>query len=135
MVGCKSIKNNDEISNSSKEMLKESLYQTKWSLIKLGSQKPKFSNENIKITLQFNKENSYASGYSGCNRYNGKYETKNNTLSFGNFISTKMACPEENMKIEDNFLKTLPKTNNFEIIGDTLLLKNKERTIMVFIAE
>jgi heat shock protein HslJ len=48
--------------------------------------------------------------------------------------STKMACPDNDMSFENNYLNNLNKVTNYSINEDTLFLKNKDRVVLVFIA-
>lgn len=48
-----------------------------------------------------------ASGFSGCNRYMGRYELKNGLLSFGPIAGTRMACVGAGGEIEPAYLDAL----------------------------
>lgn len=110
-----------------------SLYQTEWELIRMGSTKPKLTDTDEKITIIFSKSNSHFAGFSGCNRYGGQFKIKKDNLSLENIFSTKMACPEINMRFEDNYLNVLNKVNGYNIIGDTLFLNKGERPALIYI--
>lgn len=112
-----------------------SLFQTEWELIRMGSSKPKLTENENKVSILFSKDNSHFTGFSGCNRYSGKYEIKRGNLTFDNVACTKMACPDINMNFENNYLNALNKVNNFSIVADTLFLNNGERPILIFIAK
>jgi len=111
------------------------IFQTQWELIRMGASKPKLTGTDNKVSILFSKDNSHFAGFSGCNRYSGKYEIKKGNLLFDNIVSTKMACPEADMSFETNYLNTLNKVNNFAINGDTLFLKNNGRAVLIFIAK
>jgi len=111
------------------------LFQTEWELIKMGAAKPKLTATDNNISILFSKDNSHFAGFSGCNRYSGKYDIKKEKLLFDNIISTKMACPEADMTFETNYLNALNKVNNFAINGDTLFLKKDERAVLIFLAK
>ncbi|MCK9163434.1 MAG: META domain-containing protein [Bacteroidales bacterium] len=111
-----------------------SLYQTEWELVKIGSSRPKLTDTDEKITIVFSKNNSHFAGFSGCNRYGGQFNIKRENLSLENVFSTKMACPEMNMRFENNYLNVLNKVNGYIIIGDTLFLNKGERPALIFIA-
>ncbi|MDD4528517.1 MAG: META domain-containing protein [Bacteroidales bacterium] len=112
-----------------------SFFQTEWELIKMGSSKPKLTETDNKITILFSKNNSHFAGYSGCNRYSGKFNIKKENLTIENVISTKMACPDLNMSFENNYLNALNKVTNYNIIEDTLFLIKGERPVLIFIAK
>lgn len=71
-----------------------------------------------------NAENRF-NGHGGCNGFSGTYELRSgNRISISNAISTQMACP--NLEIETQFLKALQTADNFNVVGDELVL-NKAR--------
>ena len=111
------------------------IFQTEWELIRMGASKPKLTGTDNKVSILFSKDNSHFAGFSGCNRYSGKYEIKKGNLLFDNIVSTKMACPETDMSFETNYLNALNKVDNFAINGDTLFLKNNGRAVLIFIAK
>lgn len=111
------------------------IFQTEWELIRMGASKPNLTGTDNKVSILFSKDNSHFAGFSGCNRYSGKYEIKKGNLLFDNIVSTKMACPETDMSFETNYLNALNKVDNFAINGDTLFLKNNGRAVLIFIAK
>lgn len=71
--------------------------------------------------LHFMKDDKRITGNTGCNNFSGTFTITNNSLSFNHdFVSTKMVCPGYD---EAAFERSLLRTNNFEINGDTLVLK------------
>lgn len=69
-------------------------------------------------TLTFEKDKIY--GNAGCNNYNADVNIKENEISFGFFIKTKMYC--DNMKIEKAFIAKLEKAKSYKIIDEKLKL-------------
>ncbi|MBR8830827.1 MAG: hypothetical protein N5P05_000251 [Chroococcopsis gigantea SAG 12.99] len=66
------------------------------------------------ITATFAKNR--LSGSSGCNRFMGGYQEKNNTLTIDKDLAgTRKACPEEQMKLESKFLTLLPGAKQYMI--------------------
>jgi heat shock protein HslJ len=60
-------------------------------------------------------------GNGGCNAMSGSFEIRSmNRISFSKMIVTRMTC--SNMDIESRFLKALEMTDNFNLVGDTLIL-------------
>lgn len=109
-----------------------SIFGTEWKLEKIGSSKVKHNEENERITLLMTMEPENVSGFSGCNRYFGKFSIKKNKLVFKEMAATLMACPQQTMDFESKYLKTLDKVNNFMIENDTLFLKNDDRILLIF---
>ncbi len=74
-------------------------------------------------------------GNAGCNHYGGKYEVDRNSLRFPDSIfSTAMACdPEDVMKQEAEFLRTLRWADRFRIAGDRLeMIDAQGQSILAF---
>lgn len=109
-------------------------FQTEWQLIRVGAVKPKLTGTDNNVSILFSKDNSHFAGFSGCNRYFGKFEVKKENLNLMDIGSTKIACPDNDMSFENNFLNNLNKVTNYSINQDTLFLKNKDRVVFVFIA-
>ena len=82
-------------------------------------------------TLTLVPDNQYAdaefdanrvSGFSGCNTFNARYRSGGRTLFISQPASTLMACPEEAMTFEQNFLQLLNSSRFFSTRGDTLTI-------------
>jgi heat shock protein HslJ len=74
------------------------------------------------ITLVF--EGERIAGSSGCNRYFAGVEAGNapGELAIGLVGSTRMACPEDQMALEDRYLKGLGSVVRFAFVTDRLAL-------------
>ncbi|PNQ74984.1 hypothetical protein C1T31_02280 [Hanstruepera neustonica] len=75
------------------------------------------------LTITFNDSIKAISGYSGCNRFSGSYETEGNMLKIGPLASTKMACSNDRNAVETEFLRLLGLVNSFENSNGQLILK------------
>lgn len=79
----------------------------------------------VKPTLSF--ENGQVSGNAGCNNYGAKFTIKENSISIGLAMSTKMYCT--NMHIEKAFFDCLQSATYYKIKDDRLYIyseKNEE---------
>jgi heat shock protein HslJ/uncharacterized membrane protein len=76
-----------------------------------------------------------ASGFSGCNRFNGPFKREGDTLTVGPLAGTMMACPEPRMAIEKRFLDGLSGTHRVAIAGDRLTLTPASGQPLAFQAE
>lgn len=63
-----------------------------------------------------------ANGNSGCNGFFGSYEVENDHISFSSLGSTMMACDENLMRQETEFLTALQQISSFRTSGNTLTL-------------
>ena len=82
-------------------------------------------------TLHFMLDSRRVAGNTGCNNFSGTFNIDKNNLQFNHdFVSTKMACPGYD---EVAFERSLLRTNNFEINGDTLNLKENQTPLSYWI--
>lgn len=98
-----------------------SLVDTKWKLTELNGKAVEYKEGEKEVFLQLLSDEKIAYGFSGCNTFRGGYEIKDGLrIKFGPLASTLMACP--NMKIEQEFLKTLETVDNYNFDGKNLVL-------------
>ena len=72
-------------------------------------------------------EDGTVSGSGGCNNYNGPYTVDGAALDFGPLISTKMACADEAVSLQEaNYFAALDRVTKFDFIGDTLELRDAD---------
>lgn len=102
----------------------EKLENSNWVLVNIGNEKPVSENP---ITLLFQTENKF-SGKAACNRYFGEFMQNQNSISFKNVGSTKMACP--NLNTESKYFSILNSVESFEIKKSQLHLKSEETTLI-----
>lgn len=81
--------------------------------------------------LQFNLNKQQVHGNTGCNQLNGKFTIGQDSLSFGELITTKMAC-QDVMELESQFVEALNRTNKYDISNERLLLLHDKDTLMTF---
>jgi len=80
--------------------------------------------------LQFDLVNNHVSGNTGCNQLGGNAAVEGDSLSFGQLITTKMACAGV-MELESQFLDALDRVNRYDFSNEDLLLLQDEDTLMV----
>jgi heat shock protein HslJ len=76
-----------------------------------------------------------ASGFSGCNRFNGGFKRDGDTLTVGPLAGTMMACPDPRMAAEKAFLDGLSGKHGVAISGARLTLTPASGPPLVFQAE
>ena len=117
---------NGEIWIFEKLDLKEKLLDTKWKLSEMGQ--TKLPEKEITISFDKNKVN----GNSGVNNYFGSYEIKNNSIKIGPVGSTRMAGPENLMKIEFEYLKLLQDSKTIKLNNNLLILTTNDGKVLKF---
>ncbi len=95
-------------------MASDPISGTNWKLLSWGNEKsPQTVLDQTEISLNFQEDQ--ISGSSGCNRYFASYTLEDEQLKFGVAGRTQMACPEEIMKQEDQFLSALQASQTYTI--------------------
>jgi putative lipoprotein len=99
---------------------------TTWVLATLDGEPAGTGADGRAPDISFEAEAGRAAGFSGCNRFSGGYSREGSSehgaaLSFGNMMSTMMACAE-GMELEREFLQMLGKVTAFVIREGSLVL-------------
>jgi heat shock protein HslJ len=106
-----------------------------WVLSGLGTAaEPQGVLETVQISLEYDPATGGISGSAGCNRYFGEATVDGDALTFstGPLGMTRMACSEEVMVQEAEFIETLGQVTRFAIEGETLYLFTEAEEVLVF---
>jgi heat shock protein HslJ len=85
--------------------------------------------EGVDAGLTFS-EDGQVSGTSGCNGLGGDYTVQGDKITFGEFVSTLMACDDPIMKQEEAAHMVMTGETTYKIEGDTLTI-NKNGIVLV----
>lgn len=109
------------------------LVGTQWGLVDLSGKAPA---ENGRFSLLLDAEGQI-SGQSGCNRYSGRYELTGEKLKIASpLVGTRMACPGDAMKQENEFLDILSSAEQLGIQDDgRLFIWGAKGRILIFAAQ
>jgi heat shock protein HslJ len=77
--------------------------------------------ETAEVDITFDPATGRVFGTSGCNRYSGGFTLTGEGLGFGAAAGTMMACPEDQMAVEQAFLSGLTTISRFDIAADGAL--------------
>jgi heat shock protein HslJ len=88
-----------------------------------------------KLYLNFNQTNHQLSGFSGCNRFSGRYSLQTDSIKVGPLASTKMFCEETANKIESEFHQALSTIDNIVLKDGILQFISKEKIVLTAIKE
>ena len=106
-----------------------------WVLSGLGTAaEPQGVLEKVQVSLEYDPEEGRISGSAGCNRYFGEATVDGDALTFstGPLGMTRMACSEEIMVQEAEFIETLGQVTRFAIEEETLYLFTDGEEVLVF---
>ncbi|MCU0293991.1 MAG: META domain-containing protein [Thermoanaerobaculaceae bacterium] len=71
-----------------------------------------------RLTLEF--QDGQVSGDSGCNRFHGSFTVEGNALAIGPLMTTRMACDDESMVQEQQFLAALASAATWDLVRGML---------------
>ena len=109
---------------------KFTLSENKWILTELNG-KAVANKTSKEYFINLDSKSGKFTGFAGCNNLKGSYVmTKPGKLMLTNIISTKMACNE--LKMENDFIAALGKTDNYMIEGDMLHLHKGKTAVAKF---
>lgn len=74
------------------------------------------------------------SGNVGCNSFGGKYEVSGETIKFGQFMTTLMACMDTIGEQESAVLAVFVNTAPFALTGDTLTITSADGSMVAVLA-
>lgn len=101
-----------------------------WKLTAYGpADAPTPAVEDVDAGLTF-KEDGTVSGSSGCNGLGGDYTVEGNRITFGEFVSTLMACDDPIMAQEEAAHTVMTGTATYKIEGDRLTI-TKDSNVLV----
>lgn len=96
------------------------LAETKWRLIELNGNTVDPTTRRD-YYMNFDSKSGTFKAFVGCNRITGSYFMKAaKKLAFSKVSATKRGC--DNINFENDFIKTIPKTDNYMVEGNVLHL-------------
>ena len=103
---------------------------SEWVLTHMNRDQPVL--ENAEVTLAFG--DGRISGKSACNRYSAGIEEGENAgdIKIGQSMSTRMACPDVLMKIEQQYLAALSRVTSFSFHAGSLILSGQKEDGTVY---
>jgi heat shock protein HslJ len=101
-----------------------------WKLVAYGpANAPIPAVEGVEAGLTFEADGK-ATGTSGCNGLGGDYTVAGDQITFGEFVSTLMACDDPIMAQEGAAYKVMTGTATYKIEGDTLTITNDDMVLV-----
>ena len=102
-----------------------------WKLTAYGAaDAPTPAVEGVEAGLTFNDDGTIT-GSSGCNGLGGDYTVEGDQITFGEFVSTLMACDDPIMAQEEAAHKVMTGTATYKIEGDTLTITKNDMVLVL----
>jgi heat shock protein HslJ len=102
-----------------------------WKLTAYGpAAAPTPAVQGVEAGLTFNQDGT-VSGSSGCNGLGGDYTVAGDQITFGEFVSTLMACDEPIMAQEESAHKVMTGTATYKIEGNTLTITKNDMVLVL----
>lgn len=98
----------------------DSVLDAYWVLLSLEGQDVQQPQNTQTAFLRFEEGKTRVHGFTGCNRFFGRYELSGQQLTLSDLGSTRMACPI--MDQENKLLDVLSRVDNYRIAGQLLTL-------------
>ncbi|WKT83444.1 MULTISPECIES: META domain-containing protein [unclassified Thermosynechococcus] len=111
----------------------ESPLSGRWQLQRLANMPMPPRNPMNTAFIEFDSNAQRATGFSGCNNFNGGYSVNGQQLRFSAVATTRRACiGQRAQRMEMSFLQTLEQTNRYRIEGNTLTFYDGDRPLAMF---
>ena len=98
------------------------LAYTEWAVVELDGEPVELGPEALAPNLSLDLEESRVIGSGGVNRFAGTFAMTGGELRFGPLATTRMAGPEDAMRLERGLLEALARVTAYELEGRVLTL-------------
>jgi len=105
------------------------LENTYWKLVRLGNNPVILGAGDKEPYMTLMSEKNRVQGFSGCNRLMGRYELKEENITFVPMASTRMAC-QQGMELESAFMQALEAAAKWKIAGEHLELTDSKGALV-----
>ena len=106
------------------------LQSSYWILLSLQDQQFEDNPETQTAYIRFEADGNELTGFTGCNRLNGRYSLSNGSLQLTNLATTRAMCPI--IEQENQMMAVLEKADSYEIAGDVLTLFHQKTAVATF---
>lgn len=111
------------------------LLDQEWVLESFGKKgAPTAAIDGVMVTLRLGSDGN-AGGSAGCNQYGGAYTIQGDQISFGEMVSTLMACEDAAvMEQESQYLQALSKARTYMVSNDKLTIEyDSGDSVLIFV--
>jgi copper homeostasis protein (lipoprotein) len=101
-------------------MTETGLFETDWIPVRINGKILTLEPNQREPYFMLSSKDNHVSGFAGCNRIIGSFESLKEHLRFKEIAATKMACLSPAMELEMDFLMALNATTSYQLLGNTL---------------
>lgn len=101
-----------------------------WSLISLEGQDVQRPQDTKTAFIRFQENENDVHGFTGCNKFFGKYEEGDQSLRLTDLSTTRIACPD--IEQENKLMDVLRNVDSYRITDNILILYNKGTAVATF---
>lgn len=108
----------------------ESIKDAYWSLISLEGQDVQRPQNTNTAYIRFEEKDNDVYGFTGCNKFFGKYEANDKNVVLSELGTTRMACPD--MEQENKFMEVLGRVDSYRLSSNMLTLYARGKAVATF---
>ncbi len=110
----------------------DSVLDAYWTLLSLEGQDVQRPQDTRTAFIRFEEGKTRVHGFTGCNRFFGRYELNGENLALSGLGSSRMACPD--MDQENQLMDILSRVDSYRISGEVLTLYANGTAVATFMA-
>lgn len=118
------------LQNKTLSTTNSTLVDSYWLLLSVEGEDLQGPTDTRTAYIRFEANENDINGFTGCNRFFGKYALTDSTVRLSNIGSTRMACP--NNELESKFLSVLERATSYTTAGDVLTFYAAGKAIATF---
>ena len=101
-----------------------------WMLVSLEGEDVPKAQDNRMAYIRFEEKENDVFGFTGCNKFSGKYTLGDETLGMSELRSTRMACAS--METENKLMDVLSRVDSYRISKNVLTLYDGDKAVATF---
>ncbi|MFD2514959.1 META domain-containing protein [Pontibacter locisalis] len=101
-----------------------------WMLVSLEGQDVPMPSDSRTAFIRFQEKENDVHGFTGCNKFFGKYTLGEESLALSELRATRMACA--GMENENKFLDVLSRVDSYRISKNVLTLYDDDKAVATF---
>ncbi len=107
------------------------LTSSQWMLEQIKGKKSEIKVSENQHHLSVDDKEKRIAGNSGCNLFNGSYQLKDDNITIGPLMSTRMACQQDIMQAEQDYLQALQNARFYQLNDTHLILLDQQRKVLL----